>query len=514
MAKAQQKRDGEKTDEAPVAKAAKVGAAAPLASSQGGTVPIAGSSASVQSLAPSQGAGPFGTSLPAPPVGDLPPDDDKSANATEIVKKIAASVLASLPNFMAASKMVFPDHEKEPHLHGALAIAASGSMSSYKAPWDEGVATNSLSKVGLYEASANVTWLNPFPVSDVAQCIAGDVPTWAQVVEAADLFMSRTAAQDKVTLASPQGSSSRVQRMLFPIVVPAHCATPDVAAATKVLGNFTVVAGHLYVWAWYLGMHRALVAQDIELAASLWQMGLTTSVQLRHGLTDAQLATWSINAAEQARFAEGVLTDTFPAFAAKALTAIGASAASQGAPSALAPPQGAQAKQPAPELTGERLRMKCNDLNIVFRGSKVSKAMAAAILMFKTSISPKALQHFQDIELTHGRDVLSMHYNKISRLVQICGEASKHVGISTPELVEASLDALHFALRGDLVKPNDVTAVYLDQPRTGTTKADADCKHGFVVRAIARFAFIRHLSVEKDELSANASNRRGRSSKT
>ena len=46
-------------------------------------------------------------------------------------------------------------------------------------------------------------------------------------------------------------------------------------------------------------------------------------MQLRHGLTESQLAIWSISHAEQARATEGVLGDTFPAFAFKCLTVLG-----------------------------------------------------------------------------------------------------------------------------------------------------------------------------------------------
>jgi hypothetical protein len=149
------------------------------------------------------------------------------------------------------------------------------------------------------------------------------------------------------------------------------------------------------------------------------------------------------------------------------------------------------------------VRTKLDHLGVTFRGSKVNKTMAAAILMFRTSISSKALQHLHDIELTHGRDVLSMHYNKIARLVQLCTEASKHVGISTQLLVEAALDTLHFSLRNDLVKPQDVTLNFLDQQRAATKTDKAES--GYVVRAIARFAFVQHLCLEKDDLVSNAS---------
>ena len=51
---------------------------------------------------------------------------------------------------------------------------------------------------------------------------------------------------------------------------------------------------------------------------------------------------------------------------------------------------------------------------------------------------------------------MNLHYNKILGLLQICSEGSKFVGIEAPDLVDTTLDALAFALKQDLVKPNDV----------------------------------------------------------
>ena len=48
-------------------------------------------------------------------------------------------------------------------------------------------------------------------------------------------------------------------------------------------------------------MFGALQGKDMLHAASLWHMALTVTVQLRHGLSDAQKAAWSISCAELAR---------------------------------------------------------------------------------------------------------------------------------------------------------------------------------------------------------------------
>ena len=94
-----------------------------------------------------------------------------------------------------------------------------------------------------------------------------------------------------------------------------------------------------------------------------------------------------------------------------------------------------------------------------------------------------------EIENAHGRDVLSMHYNKISRLVQICTEASKHVDIPGLQLVVSVLDALNFALRQQQVTPSDMSMLCLDNGREGKKAT----YHVFVVRAIAHRAFVQNL---------------------
>ena len=94
-------------------------------------------------------------------------------------------------------------------------------------------------------------------------------------------------------------------RMIFPLTVPAHCEEAESGGSTGILGMFEVVTGHLYLWAWYLGMYQAMQADDAPLIASLWQMALTTSVHLRHGLSEKKLAIWSIQSAEQSRFQDG-----------------------------------------------------------------------------------------------------------------------------------------------------------------------------------------------------------------
>ena len=119
------------------------------------------------------------------------PDADSTLPAAEVqqlVKRIAAHVLKALPEFFAAHKEVLAAadvfeaadvlEQKKPQEYQALRllVAGKGGMVSYKAPWNADNAKMSLQRNGMYEASANLFWLNPFPQNKMAQQIAGDQP--------------------------------------------------------------------------------------------------------------------------------------------------------------------------------------------------------------------------------------------------------------------------------------------------------------------------------------------------
>ena len=66
-------------------------------------------------------------------------------------------------------------------------------------------------------------------------------------------------AAQEASLATPQGSVN-IARLMFPITVPAHCEFAEAGGAIDALGSWNVVCGHLYIWAWYLGMFQAMQA--------------------------------------------------------------------------------------------------------------------------------------------------------------------------------------------------------------------------------------------------------------
>lgn len=201
----------------------------------------------------------------------------------------------------------FPDTEL--HQHGALEIkAGSTGLVSYKAPWEAGQATTALETTNMYEAGGNVMWLNPFPESADAQVIAGDPPSWSQVVEIQELHFNLSA------VAAPHGKTFQ---HIFPIAIPVDVSSLDVVRGrTSFPGSLSIITGHVYLYAWFFGMWQALQAGNMAAVASLWRAGLTVTIHVRAGLTEVELAVLSILQSEQRKGQDPAGWHRMPAMAA------------------------------------------------------------------------------------------------------------------------------------------------------------------------------------------------------
>ena len=351
------------------------------------------------------------------------------------------------------------------------------SMSSWKHPWDKEAASKSLSDNGMYEASANIMWVNPFPVDEEAQRIAGDPPQWKSLLQAVEKFMTLDASENR-SLAPTQGTETRVARLVFPISIAAHCRDVADGGNIRVLGHFPMVFGQLYVQAFYIGMFQAMEKEDLQLVASLWQMGRTVTMQVRSNLSTAHLAIWSLKESELAHHLDGVLGDSFPAFARKCLKILKEN------------DDDATASDEGDTMTSRKATTKLEKAGVSFKGNKLNQTMANAVLAFHNHITQRSLELFAVIEGACGRDMLSMSYAKIKNIISCCKEGSKATHIAVGTLIETTLDALNCKLQQNEVKPADVTVGWLVEPKG---KGMQDATTGFVVKAISRLAFLRHV---------------------
>ena len=69
-------------------------------------------------------------------------------------------------------------------------------LSSFKAPWRSGTALEAFQTTGLYEAGANVLWLDP-GLTETEGGVPLEEPTWQTLVELSQYFRERVAEDDK-----------------------------------------------------------------------------------------------------------------------------------------------------------------------------------------------------------------------------------------------------------------------------------------------------------------------------
>jgi len=329
------------------------------------------------------------------------------------------------------------DTAKELHMHDPL--------NSYQAAWKGEEAAISLRKFGLYEAAASITWLNPFPEDEVAQEISGDPPKWSDIVRLADAF---TLDVDQ----SPEG----LTRFIFPIVLPVHLSSVD-AAKVRSSAGMSVVCGGVYVFAWCVRMYRAMVKRDALSVASLWLMGLATSVQARHSLTQRALALWSLQRSENlCRAPKGALAEAFPAFALKRLRCL----------------------RDSTTLTEVEAAKSLSGMGVRFHGKPANTSMASAVLLFRTVVDQKCLALLRKIETLDApgaQDIFSTDYQTFSRVVQACQEAAMFIDDPVPDLLYFVLGAMEFALRFEELKSSDLAMRKRSTSRGGTPPTPPWC---------------------------------------
>ena len=134
---------------------------------------------------------------------------------------------------------------------------------------------------------------------------------------------------------------------MFPTTIYVHVAQVADAQRDAFDSSLCLVSGHLHVAAWYLACFSAFEAADMGRLAALWQCALTVTMHLRAGMQERDLAVLSIQVSERAKTGARLASDSFVAFAFKALLVLRGQAATS--------------------------RMKClNDAGVRFNGAAVS----------------------------------------------------------------------------------------------------------------------------------------------
>ena len=178
-----------------------------------------------------------------------------------------------------------------------------------------------MQSTGMYEAAGNLLWADPFqPEEGAWAVIAGEPLQWLDVEVAADMYFSETADQRGHLPAASQGT---VGRLMFPTTLYAHIANESAVDQGAFDSELILLSGHLHVAAWYWAVYSAIEVGDRRRLAAMWQCALTVTIHLRAGMPLGDLAVLSIQISEQLKTGASMASDTFVAFAKKALLVIG-----------------------------------------------------------------------------------------------------------------------------------------------------------------------------------------------
>ena len=248
-----------------------------------------------------------------PPKPEIPSDSDLNVDVVVKMRSIIKYVKYYLRLRLNTEKALAQFAKvAELHAHKPLPIKNSSTeLLSYKAPWSEEQAKVSLESTLMYEASANMFWVNPFP-REQETTVAGETPSWAQVDDMAGLFRVRpsTAGDNPCNLAQKD-------RILFPVVLTV-CA-PKVAdlACDTFSGTLRLLTGHASIYGWFLAMFEALEDGPASWVTALWQAALTVTIQSHVLADEAWIAVLSMRKNDDLRINAKALADSFPAFAKK-----------------------------------------------------------------------------------------------------------------------------------------------------------------------------------------------------
>ena len=175
------------------------------------------------------------------------------------------------------------------------------------------------------------------------------------------------------------------------------------------------------------------------------------TLHCRVGLNTKQLATLSIQMAESRRTQSNLQSDSFMAFAYKALLVV-------------------------KDANGVPAKLKVlSDAGVRFNGTAINRSMMYGILLFGDKVTPAASQALRDIERAFGKDVLTGSYVKLSRLCQVCSTLSGGLNDASEHLVTYVCEFLSWALRFEFIEPKNVTVEGLDKCRDGTVGLVHSC---------------------------------------
>ena len=351
------------------------------------------------------------------------------------------------------------------------ADASAAQLTTYKPSYDLATAIIALDSSGMFEGPISLFALDPSPVeTETERAITGmRSVTWKAVGETMHSFDVVEA------IAKSRGV---VKRTVFPVVLASALANKD----SLKIDRKPLLAGHQFVFSWYLSMYKQLEEQCDSEVLRLLQCALTPTVQIRTNLSIAEKAKWSIQISAQ-KSDESLAIDNFPTCAGKAWVAIGL-----------------MSDDNSPVMNQSQKLKALQLLKLRFANMTVNKAMVAAMEKLNDSSKVNAKSHHMLclIETEFGRDVMTSGYVKVKKVIEICEKEAGLCRESVADAVAWSLEYLYCSLALGQLKPSKVSQ---DMLEIGVGKTNV----GIVLRSLACQEIVTNLIPSwVDDLPAKA----------
>eukprot|EP00435_Cladocopium_sp_Y103_P068444 s259_g31.t1 len=353
---------------------------------------------------------------------------------------LPAEVKKDLPKFLTCAKAMW----KTPPLSiQSVESLKAHEMSGFKVPlaapagiWDPEQAEQALASTGLYEAAGLALWLRTNSTSTVGPSKT-DI-NWQSLQSFKEAWFSRKS----LFKASVQRGAKKARVQASRLLWPCEMVCGVVCAATGRKDNFysalpLLASGLFVLWAWY----------DKELAEMLWECGLSVTIQLRVCATDKDLAlAHNLQSESVHALKHSAMSDSFLDFVlvTRSLTI------------------------PAWK-DGENYGLKFHGATY---NPAIHKAASALIPLLapqgnnngNAAINGPVESAVAMLDLEFGREALSNHYTKLSKLASYAKSAATAT-IGAEKVFAWMTNMLRLAFRLKISNPQKVTDQWLDKDR-------------------------------------------------
>ena len=384
---------------------------------------------------------------PTPPASkDLP-----GMGSRVFMQSCIPYVNVAMPLLLKQHGLIESDRPLPEHAPLRIDSAATAKVRSYKERWSAQNCAIALATRGLYEAGANVSWIDPELVS---QKLPSDDPPLAWIVEY-DGFAEQV----------PSGATDPLVR--FPTTLDGWSEEAPAAGQGndgEMIGGLGVqvfpLAGHAYIYAFYYHSLLALRKGDIQRVRLLYECALSTTINLRVATTLSEVAEVSAKSSERIRQETKVAIDNFVVFGDKVAIICGTDKLDAKAQLAL--------------LTAKKM---------AYNGGAINQTMLRTIQQLRAMTSDAKIT-IAKIDREFGKDVLSGSYNKLRLLMYGCSSGARHETVH-PEYVEWCCETLLVTLMRKEAEP--------DEFKVDTFSSSKETP-SWIQLAIATRAVVEHLA--------------------